>query len=158
MEAELFRHEKLELEAEIHIVVDFLQFTVFFQHVSELLRGEPRLYEFLDFDEAQFFLSFLKLVLDVGKSLKIAELLLNFSPVGFYLGVEESFLNFRLFFIVKARFNSYQLDPSLKFLRRCRENGHIIAKSPQPFCIVDIPLIVGLIEENRKNLQVIVAH
>lgn len=59
---------------------------------------------------------------------------------------------------MKTRFDSHHLDPSLKFLRRCRKNGHIIAKSPESFGVVEIPVIGRLIEENSQNLQVIVAH
>lgn len=69
VETELLRHEKLKLKAEIHIVVDLLQLAVLPQHVAELLRGELGLHELLNFDEAQFFLGFLKLVLYVGKGL-----------------------------------------------------------------------------------------
>lgn len=51
VEAELLRHEKLKLEAEIHIMVYLLQPAVFFEVGPEGLSAELALHELLDFDK-----------------------------------------------------------------------------------------------------------
>ncbi len=139
-------------------MVDFLQLAVLPQHISKLLRGQLGLHELLDLNEAEFLLRLLKLVLDEGEGLKLTKLLLDACPVRLDLGIEEGLLYLGLLLVVEAGFDRNQLDPTLEFIGRVRKDGHIVAECAESVSVMDGPLMDGLIEENRKDLEVIVGE
>ena len=155
MEAEFLGHEELKLEAEVHVVVDLLQPAVLPVVGPEGLSAQLALHELLDFDEAKPLLRLLELVLDVTVDLERAELLLNASPVGLDLGVQEGVLDLPPLLVVQARLYGHHLDPALELLRGGGEEGHVVAEGGEAAQVGRVAVAGVAVEQHCEDLQVV---
>ena len=121
-------------------MVDLLQLAVPAQHVPESLAGEFGLNELLDFDEAEFLLGLLELVLDEAEHLHLSEFLFDLLPVGLDPGVQEGLLDLRPLLVVQTRLYAHQFHPSLKLMRVGRQHRHVVGEVLEALEVLEGPL------------------